>query len=389
MNTGRTVFAQLLEFLPRRAFDLAVTRYDGEKRVRLCSCMDQLLCMVFAQITGRSSLRETVSCLRAVGSRRYHSGIRSAPARSTLADANEHRDFRIFMDTALSMIVSAQIELPVDADLKRLKIHAFAIDSTTIDLCLKLFPWALFRRRKAGIKAHTMIDLRIGMPVFMRVSHAKVSDVSMLDQIVFQAGAFYVMDRGYVDFARFYRIHLVGAFFITRTKRRMDCRVRSRLEVEPGGAVRRDHLIRLRGVKSRTLYPDTLRRIRYIDPRTGKRLSFLTNHLTIDALSIALLYRKRWQIELLFKRMKQHLRIKAFFGTTANAVKTQLWIAVIVYVLVHLLKARRGLPQTPNQIMQVLSVMIFEKTLINEVFSELPSQNTEDHNHKQLSLFEF
>jgi hypothetical protein len=389
MNTGRTVFAQLLEFLPRRAFDLAVTRYDGEKKVRLCSCMDQLLCMVFAQITGRSSLRETVSCLRAVGSRRYHSGIRSAPARSTLADANEHRDFRIFMDTALSMIVSAQIELPVDADLKRLKIHAFAIDSTTIDLCLKLFPWALFRRRKAGIKAHTMIDLRIGMPVFMRVSHAKVSDVSMLDQIVFQAGAFYVMDRGYVDFARFYRIHLVGAFFITRTKRRMDCRVRSRLEVEPGGAVRRDHLIRLRGVKSRTLYPDTLRRIRYIDPRTGKRLSFLTNHLTIDALSIALLYRKRWQIELLFKWMKQHLRIKAFFGTTANAVKTQLWIAVIVYVLVHLLKARRGLPQTPNQIMQVLSVMIFEKTLINEVFSELPSQNTEDHNHKQLSLFEF
>jgi IS4 transposase len=389
MNTGRTVFAQLLEFLPRRAFDLAVTRYDGEKKVRLCSCMDQLLCMVFAQITGRSSLRETVSCLRAVGSRRYHSGIRSAPARSTLADANEHRDFRIFMDTALSMIVSAQIELPVDADLKRLKIHAFAIDSTTIDLCLKLFPWALFRRRKAGIKAHTMIDLRIGMPVFMRVSHAKVSDVSMLDQIVFQAGAFYVMDRGYVDFARFYRIHLVGAFFITRTKRRMDCRVRSRLEVEPGGAVRRDHLIRLRGVKSRTLYPDTLRRIRYIDPKTGKRLSFLTNHLTIDALSIALLYRKRWQIELLFKRMKQHLRIKAFFGTTANAVKTQLWIAVIVYVLVHLLKARRGLPQTPNQIMQVLSVMIFEKTLINEVFSELPSQNTEDHNHKQLSLFEF
>jgi hypothetical protein len=389
MNTGRTVFAQLLELLPRRAFELAVSRYGGEKKVRLCSCMDQLLCMVFAQITARSSLRETVSCLRALGSRRYHSGIRSAPARSTLAQANENRDFRIFMDTALSMIASARLELPVDADLKRLKLRAFAVDSTTIDLCLELFPWALFRRRKAGVKAHTMIDLRSGMPVFMRISPAKVHDVQMLDQIIFQPGAFYVMDRGYVDFARFYRIHLAGAFFITRSKCRMDCRVRARLEVEPGGAVRRDQLIRLRGVKTGRLYSDTLRRIRYVDPKTGKRLTFLTNHLTIDALSIALLYRKRWQIELLFKWMKQHLHIKAFFGATANAVKTQLWIAVIVYVLVHLLKARRGLTQTPNQIMQVLSVMIFEKTPINEVFSEPQPRNAEDQNHKQLSLFEF
>jgi hypothetical protein len=388
MNTGRTVFSQLLELLPRRAFDLAIERYDGEKKFSRCSCMDQLLCMVFAQITGRSSLRETVSCLRALGSRRYHSGIRFAPARSTLAEANERRDFRIFMDTALSMIASARIELPVDADLKRLKIHAYAIDSTTIDLCLKLFPWALFRRRKAGIKAHTMIDLRVGMPVFMRISNAKVADVSVLDQMDFHGGAFYVVDRGYVDFARFYRIHLAGAFFITRAKRRMDCRVRERLKVEPGGAVRRDHLVRLRGVKSRKLYPDTLRRIRYVDPKTGKRLTFLTNHLTLDALSIALLYRKRWQIELLFKWMKQHLHIKAFFGTTANAVKTQLWIAVIVYVLVHLLKARRGLPQTPNQIKQVLSVTMFEKTPINQVFSEIKERNLERVEHNQLSLFE-
>ena len=387
MNTGRTVFAQLFELLPRRAFDEAIERYDGERKFSRCSCMDQLLCMVFAQVTGRSSLRETVSCLGALGSRRYHSGIRFAPARSTLAEANERRDFRIFMDTALSMIASARIELPVDVDLKRLKIHAYAIDSTTIDLCLKLFPWALFRRRKAGIKAHTMIDLRVGMPVFIRVSNAKVADVSVLDQMEFHGGAFYVMDRGYVDFARFYRIHLTGAFFITRAKRRMDCRVRERLKVEPGGAVQRDHLIRLRGIKSRKLYPDTLRRIRYIDPKTGKRLTFLTNHLTFDALSIALLYRKRWQIELLFKWMKQHLHIKAFFGTTANAVKTQLWIAVIVYALVHLLKARRGLPQTANQIMQVLSVMIFEKTPINEVFAEKKEQNLEVEDHNQLSLF--
>ena len=378
-----------MELLPRRAFDLAVRRYGGEKKLRRFSCMDQLLCMVFAQITGRSSLRETVVCLRATGSRRYHSGIRSTPARSTLAEANEHRDFRIFMDTALSMIASARLELPVDADLKRLDIHAFAIDSTTIDLCLKLFPWALFRRRKAGVKAHTMIDLRVGMPVFMRVSHAKVADVSVLDQMMFQAGAFYVMDRGYVDFARFYRIHLAGAFFITRAKRRMDCRVRERLNVELDGPVRRDHLIGLRGIKSRDLYPDTLRRIRYVDPETGKHLTFLTNHLTLDAMTIALLYRKRWQIELLFKWMKQHLHIKAFFGNTANAVKTQLWIAVIVYVLVHQLKHRHGLTKTANETMQVLSVTIFEKSPIKEVFSEMNTRFAEVQDHKQLSLFDF
>jgi hypothetical protein len=389
MNSGRTVFAQLLDLLPRRAFESAIERYDGEKKLRRLSCMDQLLCMVFAQLTGRSSLRETVSCLRALGSRRYHCGIRVAPARSTLAEANERRDFRIFMDTALSMIASARIELPVDVDLKRRKIHAFAIDSTTIDLCLKLFPWARFRRAKAGIKAHTMIDLRVGIPVFMRVSHAKVADVSVLDEICFQAGAFYVMDRGYVDFARFYRIHLTGAFFITRAKRRLDCRVQERLPVESDGPIKRDQLIRLRGPKSRRLYPDTLRRVRYIDPDTGKRLTFLTNHLTLDALSIALLYRKRWKIELLFKWVKQHLHIKAFFGTTPNAVKTQLWIAVMVYVLIHVLKHRQGLRQTPNEIAQILSVMAFEKTPINQAFSDIQQKNVEDENYNQLTLFEF
>jgi hypothetical protein len=389
MNSGRTVFAQLLELLPRRAFESAVERYGGEKKLRRFSCMDQLLCMIFAQLTGRSSLRETVSCLRAMGSRRYHCGIRVAPARSTLAEANERRDFRIFMDTALSMIASARIELPVDVDLKRLKIHAFAIDSTTIDLCLKLFPWARFRRRKAGIKAHTMIDLRVGIPVFMRISHAKVADVSVLDDICFQAGAFYVMDRGYVDFARFYQIHLAGAFFITRAKRRMDYRVQERLPVTPDGPIKRDQRIRLRGPKSHRLYPDTLRRVRFIDPDTGKRLTFLTNHLTLDALSIALLYRKRWQIELLFKWMKQHLHIKAFFGTTPNAVKTQLWIAVMVYVLVHLLKHRHGLHQTPNEIVQILGVMLFEKTSINQVFAEIQKKIAEGDNRNQLTLFEF
>jgi hypothetical protein len=389
MNSGRNVFAQLMELLPRRAFDLAVERYGGARKLRSFSCMDQLLCMVFAQLTGRSSLRETVSCLRALGSRRYHCGIRSTPARNTLARANERRDFRIFMDTALSVIAQARMELPVDNDLRRLNIHAFAIDSTTIDLCLKLFPWAHFRRRKGGIKAHVMIDLRVGIPVFMRVSHAKTGDRSVLDEILFQAGAFYVMDRGYVDFARFYRIHLAGAFFVTRAKRRMDCRVRQRLHVEPDGPIKRDQLIRLHGPLSRTFYPDTLRRIRFIDPETGKCFTFLTNHLTLDARSVALLYRKRWMIELLFKWMKQHLHIKAFFGTTANAVKTQLWIAVLVYVLIHRLKHHYGLNQTPNEIAQILSVMILEKTPVKQAFAEINLKSAEDENRNQLRLFDF
>ena len=294
------------------------------------------------------------------------------------------------MDTALSMIAAARLELPVDVDLRRLNIHAaFAMDSTTIDLCLKLFPWARFRRRKGGIKAHVMIDLRVGIPVFMRVSHAKASDVSVLDQLAFQPGAFYVLDRGYVDFARLYRIHLAGAFFVTRAKRKMDFGVRKRRPVEPGGAVTHDQLIRLRGPRSRKLYPDTLRRIRYVDPATGKRLAFLTNHLTLDASTVALLYRKRWKIELLFKWMKQHLHIKAFFGTTPNAVKTQLWIAVMVYVLIHRLKQRHGLTQTPNEIAQILSVTVCEKTPINQAFFEDREQTAEGQNHNQLKLFEF
>jgi hypothetical protein len=388
MNAGRTVFAQLFDLLPRRAFDSAVERYRGNQKVRRLSCMDQLLCMAFAQLTGRSSLRETVTCLRSIGTRRYHCGIRATPTRSTLAGANAARDFRIFADTAMSMIASARLELPVDADLRRLKLDAYALDSTTIDLCLKLFPWAHFRRRKAGIKAHTMIDLRVGIPVFMRVTDAKVADVSILDQITFEARAFYVMDKGYVDFTRFYRIHLAGAFFVTRAKKRMDCRVRKRLAVDPDGPVLRDQLVRLRGQKTRHYYPDTLRRIRYVDPETGRRLTFLTNHLTLDALSIALLYRKRWQVELLFKWMKQHLQIKAFFGTTPNAVKIQLWVAVIVFVLIHLLKHRHRLDQSPNEIGQILGVTILEKTPINELFSELKERCAEGENRNQLQLFE-
>jgi IS4 transposase len=388
MNHGRTLFAQLVELLPRRAFDNAVSRYQGNRRVRALSCMDQLLCMVFAQITGRSSLRETVSCLRALGPRCYHCGIRGRVARSTLAQANEKRDYRILMDTAMAMICAARIELPVDRDIAALKADAYALDSTTIDLCLKLFPWASFRRRKAGVKAHILLDLRVGIPVFMRVTHAKTHDLWALDQIVPQAGAFYVMDKGYIDFLRLHRVHCAGAFFITRARKDMDFGVRERLAIDAASGVRSDRLIRLRGPKSRKLYPDTLRLIVYVDPETGKRLKFLTNNLLLDAATIALLYRRRWRIELFFKWIKQHLHIKAFFGTTPNAVKTQLWAAVIVYVLVVKLKHRYQLPQEANEIFQILSVAILEKTPVFELFSEINRHPSEDGNRNQLTLFD-
>jgi hypothetical protein len=388
VNEGRIVFSQVVELLPRRAFENAVNRYGGQNRVRRFSCMDQLLCMIFAQLTGRASLRETVTCLRAIGPRRYHCGIRGPVSRSTLADANEQRDHRIFMDTALAMIAATRLELPVNTDLARLNTNVYAIDSTTIDLCLKLFPWARFRRRKGGIKAHTLFDLLTEIPVFVRVSHAKTHDLWMLDQITPQAGAFYVMDRGYIDFARLYRLHAAGAFFVTRTKSDMDYRVLERRKIDSGGGVRSDRLIRLRGPKSRRLYPDTLRLVGYVDPEKHKRFRFMTNNLMLDAPTIALLYHKRWRIELFFKWIKQHLHIKAFFGTTPNAVKTQLWVAVIVYVLTVKLKHRYQLPQDLNKVLQILSVTILEKTPIYQLFSEVHPMNQDNTIRNQLMLFD-
>jgi hypothetical protein len=388
MNHGRSVFAQLTELLPRRALENAVSRYRGDRRVRNLSCMDQLLAMLFAQLTGRSSLRETVLCLAALGRRRYHCGIRGTIARSTLAKANEQRDYRIYQDTALAMIAAARIELPVDRELSRLAANAYALDSTTIDLCLALFPWARFRRRKGGIKAHTLLDLRTGIPVFLRVSHAKTHDLWALDQLSIEPGAFYVFDKAYVDFARLWRLGVAGAFFVTRSKRRMDFTVRRRRASDAASGVQSDRLIRLAGPKSKRMYPGLLRHIRYVDPDTGKRLKFLTNNLTLDAAVIALLYHKRWKIELFFKWIKQHLHIKAFFGNTPNAVKTQLWAAVIVYVLVIKLKHRYQLPQEPNEILQILSVTVLEKTPVSELFSEIKRDFSEDQNRNQLSLFE-
>lgn len=350
--------------------------------------MDQLLCMIFAQLTGRSSLRETITCLRAIGSRRYHLGIRHPPARSTLAEANEGRDYRIFSDTALAMIAKARNELPVDPDLRRLNIRAaFALDSTTIDLCLSLFPWARFKRTKGAIKAHVLLDLCIGLPVFVRISDGKTSDVWALDQLVYLPNAFYVFDRGYVDFLRLRRIHLAGAFFVIRPKRKMKYRIAKRTRVDPGSGVIRDRVIRLIGSSSKKLGRWPMRLIHYVDPESGKRLTFLTNQLTLPAVHVALLYRKRWKIELLFKWMKQHLHIKSFFGTTPNAVKTQIWIAILTLALIHRLKHHLSLRQTPNEIAQILSVTLCEKTPINQAFFDNPPQSVQNENHNQLELF--
>lgn len=388
MNQGRAVFAQLVDLLPRRAFDNAVERYAGDRRVRSLSCKDQLLCMIFAQITGRSSLRETVSCLTALGPRRYHCGIHGRVARNTLAKANENRDYRIFMDTAIAMIAAARIDIPVDRELTHLGAEAYALDSTTIDLCLKLFPWAHFRKRKAGIKAHTMLDLHTGIPVFVLVTHAKTHDLWALDQFTPRPGAFYVMDKGYTDYQRLYRLHSAGAFFVTRAKANLDFCVRERQQVKPNTGVRSDRLIRLRGPKSKNRYPDTLRLINYTDPDTGKPLRFLTNNTTLDATTIALLYRKRWKIELFFKWVKQHLHIKAFFGTSPNAVKSQLWAAVIAYVLVVRLKHLHRLSRATNEILQILSVTVLDKTPVFELLTnrDLPMAGHESPN--QLELFE-
>ena len=388
MNQGRTLFAQVTDLLPRRAFANAVQRYRGDHRVSQLSCWDQLLVMLLAQFTALPSLRQVIAALAAMGTQRYHCGIRGPVARSTLADANEKRDYRIFQDTALAMIGQARQELPRDPELRRLHGGILALDSTTIDLCLKLFPWAHFRRRKAGVKAHTLLDLRVGVPVFVRVSPAKTHDLWMLDQIVAQPGAFYVLDKGYCDFRRLYRLHQAGAFFVTRAKRNLDYRIRQRRSVEAGGPVRWDRLVRLRGPKSRRLYPDTLRLVRYVDPDSGRRLTFLTNHQGLAAQTVALLYRKRWRIELFFKWVKGHLRLEAFFGTSANAVQTQVWIAVIAYVLVLRLKHRYQLPQDPHQIMSVLRIMSLEKRPVFTLFSELRPDGKIGDDPNQLRLFD-
>ncbi len=386
MNHGRTVFSQLMEGLPKYEFDRRVRRYQGNHRVRSLPSYEQFLVMAFAQLTYRESLRDIQTCLGAVGSKLYHSGIRQAPARSTLADANEKRDWRIFADFARELIAQASVLYADEPFGVELKQAAYALDSTTIDLCLSLFPWAKFRRTKAAIKLHTLLALRGNYPTVVIVTPGRVHDVNILDQLAFERGSFYIFDRGYLDFARLHRLHLSGAFCVTRAKKNFRFRRRYSQPVDKSTGLRLDQTVVLIGFDALRDYPTVLRRIAYRDPLTDKKLVFLTNNFTVPALIIAQLYRCRWQIALFFKWIKQHLRIKSFYGTSDNAVRTQVWIAIAMYVLVALLKKRLKLSLSLHAMLQILSLTLFEKTPLLQVFSD-PHMFTTNLDHHNSTLF--
>jgi len=388
MYFGEVVFAQLMKFLPRHEFNQCVCRYQGNARVRGFSCRDQFLAMAFAQLTFRESLRDIETCLRAMGPKRYHAGFRGRVSRSTLADANRRRDWRIYADLAQVLIGIARKLYANDSFGVELDETAYAFDSTTIDLCLSLFPWARFRRRKGAVKLHTLLDLRGNIPSFIHISSGKVHDVNALDELVLEPGAFYILDRGYVDFARLYRFTQQMAFFIIRGKRNLDYARQAYRRVDKSTGLRSDQKVILKGPKTSKQYPVALRRITYVDAETGKRFTFLTNNWTLPALSIARLYKCRWQVELFFKWIKQHLRIKAFYGTSENAVKTQVWIAISVYVLVAILRKELRLPRSLYEILQILSVTLFEKTPVFEVLTGPNYQNADSSCSNQLTLFD-
>ena len=389
MNSGRTVFSQLIEHLPEKEFQKCVACHRGDANFRGFSCWDQLLAMAFAQLTYRESLRDIESCLRALQSKLYHMGFRGKVSRSTLADANESHDWRIFADFAQGLIATAR---PLHAcDLMGVDLHQslYALDSTTIDLCLSLFPWAKFRQRKAAVKMHTLLDLHGNIPTFIRVTSGAVHDVNILDEIMPEAGAFYVMDRAYIDFQRLFVFTLSSAFFVVRTKSNVLLQRRYSHPVDKSSGVLSDQTAILSSVESATAYPDPLRKVSYFDPERSKRLKFLTNNFTLPARTIADIYRQRWQVELFFKWIKQHLRIKAFYGTSENAVKTQIWIAVSIYVLVAIVRKRLGLEVSLYQILQILSVTLFEKTPILQALQACDSDSNLVGIGSQLILFNF
>jgi transposase len=389
MNTGRTVFAQLIAHLSHIEFQKCVTRYDGDRHQRYLSCWDQYLAMAFAQFTYRESLRDIEACLQSMSGKLYHMGFRSRIARSTLADANETHDWRIFADFAQHLVGVARplhADDPMGVDLDH---SLYALDSTTIDLCLALFPWAKFRRHKGAVKMHTLLDLHGNIPTFIRITDGKVHDVNILDDIVPEAGAFYVMDRGYIDFKRLYLFTLSSAFFVVRTKENVLLQRRYSRPVDKSVGLRSDQTVVLTAVESVKAYPDALRRVSYFDAETNQRLVFLTNNFILPALTITQIYKCRWQVELFFKWIKQHLRIKAFFGTSENAVKTQIWIAVSVYVLVAIVRKRLGLDASLYQILQILSLTLFEKTPILQALQASDSQEELTDPGNQLILFDF
>jgi len=376
-----------MSFLPDREFRRCVARYNGDARPRGFSCWDQYLAMVFAQLTYRDSLRDIEACLRSLGGKLYHMGFHGRVSRSTLADANDTHDWRIYADFAQVLIRIARplyASDPMGVDLDH---SLYALDSTTIDLCLSLFPWARFRQHKAAVKMHTLLDLHGNIPTFISITDGKVHDVNILDEILPEAGAFYVMDRGYVDFERLYIFTLSAAFFVVRTKSNVLMQRRYSHPVDKSTGVRSDHTVILTAIDSAKAYPEALRRVSYLDVEKQKRFKFLTNNFTLPALTIAQIYQCRWQVELFFKWIKQHLRIKAFFGTSQNAVKTQIWIAVSVYVLVAIVRKRLGLEVTLYQILQILSVTLFEKTPILQALQPPDSQENLPDSANQLNLF--
>ncbi len=388
MHSGKLVFAQLTSHLPLSTFRRCVTAYGGEHKVKSFSCLEQFLCLAFAQLTYRESLRDIEACLRAQNDKLYHLGIRSRISRSTLADANEARDWRIHAAFAQRLIAMARklyLDEPFGVDLKE---TVYALDATTIDLCLSVFPWAPFRTTKAAVKLHTLLDLRGNIPAFIHISNGKMHEVNILDQLLPQAGAFYVMDRGYLDFERLFRLHTAGSFFVTRGKSNLKAERRYSRPVDRSTGLICDQTVVLTGFYSSQNFDTPLRRIRFNDPKTGKRLVFLTNNFVLPALTITELYRCRWQVELFFKWIKQHLRIKQFYGTTENAVKTQIWTAVSTYVLVAIVRKRLKIQASLYEMLQILSLTLFEQTPLDMLFSQIRAGHNDADAPNQMNLFQ-
>ena len=389
MNTGKTLFAQLMDYLPWTTFARIVDRYDGNRRVRTLSCAEQFRAMAFAQLTYRESLRDIEACLSAQSHKLYHMGFREPVRRSTLADANESRDWRIYAEFAQRLIAQAR-KLYAQEDLGlELANTVYALDSTTIDLCLSVFPWALFRSAKSAVKMHTLLDLKGSIPSFIHISDGKMGDVHALVLIVPEAGAIYVMDRGYIDFARLHALHRAGSFFVTRSKSNLSAHRVYYRTVDKGTGLICDQTIALDGFYAAKDYPDHLRRVRFKDPDGGKRLAFLSNHFDLPALTICALYKSRWQVELFFKWIKQHLRIKQFYGTSENAVKTQIWIAISVYVPVAIVKKKLNLKASLYTLLQILSVTLFEKMSLQQALTANHYKTEETEYGNQLDLFDF
>jgi IS4 transposase len=388
MNSGKTIFAQLMDFVPAYEFRKCVNRYSGNRKVISFSCWDQFLCMAFAQLTYRESLRDIEACLRATQSRLYHLGIRGKISRNTLANANQNRDWRIYAEFAQILIAKARTLYAADSFGIELEQAVYVLDSTTINLCLALFPWAEFRKRKGAVKLHTLLDLHGNIPSVVIVTTGKVHDVNILDQVIIEPGAIYIMDRGYLDFARLHKIQNASAFFVTRTKTNFSRKRLYSQTVDKSSGVQCDQIVVLKGYYAKKDYPEKLRRIRYFDSKNNKMIVFLTNNFVLPAITIADLYRCRWQVELFFKWIKQHLRIKAFYGTTENAVKTQIWIAISVYVLVAIVKKTLNLSQSLYTILQILSVTLFEKEPIYQALSNVSYTNQADYISNQLNLFD-